>query len=136
MLWIGNKVTTVNLIKYLLIPSLVCVVIPVLIASFLKPFQGEISAYNDKDEVSAHPKASIMLYLGLSSIVFVPVFKTITNLPPYVGMMLSLSIVAAFAEIFSNAKINISSIDYESDSYSSHSPVHSSLSKIELPSIQ
>ncbi len=135
MLWIGNKVTTVNLIKYVLIPSLVCVVIPVLVASFLKPFQGEISTYNDKDEVSAHPKGAIMLYLGLSSIVFVPVFKTITHLPPYVGMMLSLSIVATFAEIFSNAKINISSIDYESDSYSSHSPVHSSLSKIELPSI-
>ena len=76
-----------------------------------------------------------MLYLGLGAIVFVPVFKTLTHLPPYVGMMLSLSVVATFAEIFSKAKINISSIDQESDSHSSHSPVHSSLSKIELPSI-
>ena len=50
-------------------------------------------------------------------------------------MMLSLAIVATFAEIFSNAKINISSIDSESDAHASHSPVHSSLSKIELPSI-
>ena len=135
MLWIGNKVTTVNLIKNLLIPSIVCLIVPVIIASYLKPFQGEISNYNDKENASAHPKGAIMLYLGLSSIVFVPVFKTLTHLPPYVGMMLSLSIVAIFAEIFSNAKINISSIDYESDSHSSHSPVHSSLSKIELPSI-
>jgi Na+/H+ antiporter NhaD/arsenite permease-like protein len=76
-----------------------------------------------------------MLYLGLSAIVFVPVFKTLTHLPPYVGMMLSLAVVATFAEYFSSAKINITSIDEEHEEYSSHSPVHSSLSKIELPSI-
>ena len=43
-----------------------------------------------------------MLYLGLGAILFVPVFKTVTHLPPYVGMMLSLGIVATFAEIYSN----------------------------------
>ena len=135
MLWIGNKVTTLNLISYLLIPSIVCVLIPVLIASYLPAFKGKISTNEDKEDVTAHPKGAIMLYLGLSAIVLVPVFKTITHLPPYVGMMLSLAIVATFAEIFSNAKINITSIDEDSDSHSSHSPVHSSLSKIELPSI-
>ena len=76
-----------------------------------------------------------MLYLGLSAIIFVPVFKTLTHLPPYVGMMLSLAIVATFAEIFSKAKINITSFDEESDANQTASPVHSSLSKIELPSI-
>ena len=135
MLWIGNKVTTLNLVGYLLIPSIVCILVPVIIASWLPAFKGKISTHDDEDEVSAHPKGAIMLYLGLIAIVFVPVFKTVTHLPPYVGMMLSLAIVATFAEIFSNAKINISSIDEESDSHSSHSPVHSSLSKIELPSI-
>ena len=135
MLWIGNKVTTLNLVRYLLIPSIVCILVPVIIASWLPAFKGKISTHNDEDQVSAHPKGAIMLYLGLIAIVFVPVFKTVTHLPPYVGMMLSLAIVATFAEIFSNAKINISSIDEESDSHSSHSPVHSSLSKIELPSI-
>ena len=135
MLWIGNKVTTLNLVRYLLIPSIVCILVPVIIASWLPAFKGKISTHNDEDQVSAHPKGAIMLYLGLIAIVFVPVFKTVTHLPPYVGMMLSLAIVATFAEIFSNAKINISSIDEESDSHSSHSPVHSSLSKIELPSV-
>ena len=134
MLWIGNKVTTQSLIGYVLIPSLVCLIIPVFIASFMKPFQGYIKD-DDNDNSTFHPKGSVMLYLGLSAIVFVPVFKTLTHLPPYVGMMLSLAIVATFAEIFSNTKINISSVDIESDSNSSHSPVHSSLSKIELPSI-
>ena len=135
MLWIGNKVTTLNLIRYLFLPSIVCILVPVIIASWLPAFKGDISVNDDNDDVTPHPKGAIMLYLGLSAIVFVPVFKTITHLPPYVGMMLSLAIVATFAEIFSNAKIHMSSIDLESDLHSSHSPVHSSLSKIELPSI-
>ena len=135
MLWIGNKVTTINLISYVLLPSLVCLIIPVGIASFLSPFQGEIEEVHSDEEVGFHKHGARMLYLGLSSIVFVPVFKTITHLPPYVGMMLSLAVVATFAEIFSKAKINITSIDEESDAHQTNSPVHKSLSKIELPSI-
>jgi Na+/H+ antiporter NhaD/arsenite permease-like protein len=76
-----------------------------------------------------------MLYLGLGAIIFVPFFKTITHLPPYVGMMLSLALVATFAEIYSSSKFSISNIDGESEAESHHSPVHKSLSKIELPSI-
>ena len=135
MLWIGNKVTTINLISYVLLPSLVCLLIPVGIASFLSPFQGEIEEVQSDEEVGFHKHGARMLYLGLSAIVFVPVFKTITHLPPYVGMMLSLAVVATFAEIFSKAKINITSIDEESDAHQTNSPVHKSLSKIELPSI-
>ncbi len=135
MLWIGNKVTTINLISYVLLPSLVCLIIPVGIASFLSPFQGEIGEVQSDEEVGFHKHGARMLYLGLSAIVFVPVFKTITHLPPYVGMMLSLAVVATFAEIFSKAKINITSIDEESDAHQTNSPVHKSLSKIELPSI-
>ena len=82
-----------------------------------------------------HKHGASILYLGLSAIIFVPIFKTITHLPPYVGMMLSLAIVATFAEIFSKAKINITSFDEESDAHQTSSPVHRSLSKIELPSI-
>ena len=78
-----------------------------------------------------------MLYLGLSAIVFVPIFKTLTHLPPYVGMMLSLAVVATFAEIFSRTKISLTDFktQEESQEFSHHSPVHSSLSKIEMPSI-
>ena len=135
MLWIGDKVTTLLLIKYLLIPSIVCVVVPVVIATFLPAFQGHIEQDDAADEGKDHPRGARMLYLGLTAIVFVPVFKTVTHLPPYVGMMLSLAVVATFAEIYSKAKINITSLDQESDDHASHSPVHSSLSKIELPSI-
>ena len=77
-----------------------------------------------------------MLYLGLGAILFVPFFKTLTHLPPYVGMMLSLAVVATFAEIYSNKKFSISTVDGgEHAQGSHHSPVHHSLSKIELPSI-
>ena len=77
-----------------------------------------------------------MLFLGIGAIVFVPFFKVITHLPPYVGMMLSLGVVAVFAEIYSNSKFSITSINNEeSAAHASHSPVHHSLSKIELPSI-
>lgn len=135
MLWIGNKVTTLKLISYLLIPSIVCVVVPVFIASLLPAFKGDIPETVEADEESTHKRGGTMLFLGLGAIVFVPVFKTVTHLPPYVGMMFSLAIVATFAEIYSAAKINITSIDAESEAAAHHSPVHKSLSKIELPSI-
>ena len=62
--------------------------------------------------------------------------KQITHLPPYVGMMLALGVVAIFAEVYSNSKFSITSSDSEeSDAHAHHSPVHHSLSKIELPSI-
>ena len=135
MLWIGNKVTTVQLIKYLFIPSLVCMIVPVLLATTLPAFKGDIADSLDEKDGNTHKYGAPMLYLGLSAIVFVPIFKTLTHLPPYLGMMLSLAVVATFAEYFSSAKINITSIDVEHEEHSSHSPVHSSLSKIELPSI-
>ena len=135
MLWIANKVTTLKLISYLFIPSVVCVVAPVFVASLLPAFKGDIEANDEEDDEVIHKYGSTMLYLGLAAIVFVPVFKTITHLPPYVGMMFSLAVVSTFAEIFSATKINITSIDADSDTAAHHSPVHKSLSKIELPSI-
>ena len=137
MLWIGKKVSTIQLIKYLFIPSLISMVIPSLIASRLPAFKGNIEEVivPEGEEEKVDQYSSIMLYLGLGAIVFVPIFKTITHLPPYVGMMLSLSVVASFAEIFSNARISLSSIDEDSDAAAHYSPVHKALSGIELPSI-
>jgi Na+/H+ antiporter NhaD/arsenite permease-like protein len=136
MLWIGKKVTTLKLIEYLLIPSLLCMIIPSFIASFLPAFKGEIESESIEDEKPKSKYSGIMLYLGLAAIVFVPIFKTVTHLPPYVGMMLSLGVVATFAEIYSRSKFSMTSFnDEESDAHAHHSPVHKSLSKIEMPSI-
>ena len=133
MLWIGNKVSEINLVKYLIIPSLVCMVVPFLIASRMSIFKGELDVVKIKDEHNSY--GNKMLFLGLGSILFVPFFKVITHLPPYVGMMLSLAFVSTIAEIISNKQKNITNTDTDIDAASHHSPVHISLSKIELPSI-
>jgi len=135
MLWIGNKVTTLNLIKYLFIPSLLCMVVPVLIASRLPAFKGTIPEVEEDENDKVDQYSRIMLYLGLTAIIFVPIFKTVTHLPPYVGMMLSLAVVATFGELYSNTRISFTSIDHESEESSHHSPVHRALSGIEMPSI-
>jgi len=110
-------------------------VVPTLIASRLPAFKGNIEPVEGEDNEKVDQYSSIMLYLGLSAIVFVPIFKTVTHLPPYVGMMLSLAVVASFAEIYSNARISLTSISADSDEAGQHSPVHKALSGIELPSI-
>jgi len=137
MLWIGKKVTTVKLIEYLIIPSLLCMAVPTFIASFMKPFRGNIENIVAESENEDNKYGPIMLYLGLGAIMFVPIFKTITHLPPYVGMMLSLSFVGIFAEIYSRSQFSISNV-LENDAHDSagfHSPVHKSLSRIEMPSV-
>lgn len=136
MLWIGKKVSTDHLFVYLFLPSFVCMALPALIASFLPVFKGELEIEEHEEEKPKSKYSATMLYLGLGAIVFVPIFKVITHLPPYVGMMLSLGVVAIFAEVYSSSKFSISNVDRtESDAHSQHSPVHHSLSKIELPSI-
>ena len=125
MLWIGNKVSIGALIKFLIIPSLVCMILPTFIASKYKVFQGEIEPPKTND--IENPFGSKILIIGLSSIVFVPIFKIITDLPPYVGMMLSLAVVSIIAESF-NAKL-------AGPSDGHHSPIHHALTKIEMPSI-
>lgn len=139
MLWIGKKVTTQYLIQHLLLPSLVCMVIPTVIASFLPAFKGTFVMQTDGGKKSK--TGSRMLYLGLLMIVFVPVFKTVTHLPPYIGMMLSLTVVALFAELVSNKSFSLTNpLDVEGqekeiDQDEDHSPTMRALSKIEMPSI-
>lgn len=136
MLWIANKVTALVLVEHVLIPSLFCYAIPTFIASRMSVFKGSVESDASDNDKPKSKYAATMFYLGLGAIIFVPIFKSVTHLPPYVGMMLSLAFVAAFAEIYSSAKFNITTIDGgESESAAHHSPVHHSLSKIELPSI-
>ena len=134
MLWIGKKVTTPELIKYLIVPSLVCMIVPTFIASRYKIFKGEIDKIDDKIELT--PKGPTMLYLGLGSILFVPIFKTVTHLPPYVGMMLSLAVVSVFAEVYSRSKAFVEAKPQTLlMAHTHHNPVHVALTKIEMPSI-
>ena len=136
MLWMGKKVSTIELIKLLILPSFLCMIVPTVIASFLKPFNGEFTPPDEDTKKVKH--GSTMLYLGLLAIVFVPIFKTVTHLPPYVGMMLSLAIVTLVAEILSAREFSLNQLSTsKNDETSGHSssPVFRALSKIEMPSI-
>lgn len=133
MLWIANKVSAASLIEHVLIPSILCYAVPVLIASRMSIFKGKVED-SSSDEEASSKYGPVMFYLGLGAIMFVPIFKTITHLPPYVGMMLSLAVVAAIAEYLSNREFSMGGASSGEGSHH-HSPVHKSLSKIEMPSI-
>lgn len=135
MLWIANKVSASQLIEHVLLPSIVCFAIPVFIASRMKIFKGSIDVVEDTNDKPKSKYSAVMFYLGLGAILFVPIFKTFTHLPPYVGMMLSLAIVATFAEFYSNTKFSLGDATADGGAAVHHSPVHKSLSKIEMPSI-
>lgn len=135
MLWIANKVSPAQLIIHVLLPSIVCYAIPTYIASRMKLFKGFIEA-DMTEEPTKSKHSATMFYLGLGGILFVPVFKTVTHLPPYVGMMLSLAVISAVAEFLSNKEFSIAGASSGEGVNPPHlSPVHRSLSKIEMPSI-
>lgn len=135
MLWIANKVTPLQLINHVLLPSIACYALPSLIASRMKIFKGQIDS-DLTEEPTASKYSATMFYLGLAGILFVPIFKTLTHLPPYVGMMLSLAIVSAVAEFLSNKQFSVAAATSGHGVHEpQHSPVHKSLSKIEMPSI-
>ena len=101
MLWIKGQVTTVNIIVKTLLPSLVCMIVPlVILGSTLK---GDIERPEESRsgiEVASWMR-KLVLIMGVCGLIFVPVFKTITHLPPYLGMLLSLSVLWVTTEILS-----------------------------------
>jgi Na+/H+ antiporter NhaD/arsenite permease-like protein len=102
MLWIKGQVTTLNIIVKTLIPSLVCMVVPVLIVG--ATLKGEIQRPEESDagfEMPARLRKFILL-VGVGALVFVPIFKTITHLPPYMGMLFGLGVLWVLTEIISH----------------------------------
>jgi Na+/H+ antiporter NhaD/arsenite permease-like protein len=132
MLWISGKVSSFKLIKLLFLPSLLSLLVPLTIASFLPAFKGNLIAEKESKEPKKY--GLFMLVMGLLLIVLVPLFKTIAHLPPYIGMMLSLAIYALIAEIVSKRKFHVTFGGGTNDVVS-QGPTLRALQKIELPSI-
>jgi Na+/H+ antiporter NhaD/arsenite permease-like protein len=106
MLWIGGQISAVNIIKTLILPSIVCMVIPLLYLQFtLKGELGDANQAAEQVENNLHAGqptvkgAKTMLFLGIAGLISVPFFKTVTHLPPYLGMLLSLGIIWIVSEI-------------------------------------
>ena len=98
MLWIGGQVTTGKLMKLLIIPSLVSLFIPLLYFSFSIK-QG---AYPDSPQGTDSPAqygAKRVFSLGIGSLIFVPIFRAVTNLPPFMGVLLGLGIMWVLTDL-------------------------------------
>ena len=103
MLWIGGQISTVNIMQVLILPSIMCMLVPLLYLTFtLKGTLGEHPNPAHEHIGYGHEKVrggSVMLFLGVGALIFVPVFKTVTHLPPYVGMLLGLGVLWVVSEM-------------------------------------
>jgi Na+/H+ antiporter NhaD/arsenite permease-like protein len=126
MLWIGGQVTTVNIMVKTLVASLVCMAVPVLIVG--ATLKGDITRPNSENsgvEVPVHLRRLILI-MGIAALIFVPIFKTITHLPPYLGMLFGLGVLWVTTEIVSRK--------YEKDGHKLPTAV-STLEHIDVPTI-
>ncbi len=108
MLWIGGQVSAANIITSVFLPSVVCALVPLIYLSFR--LKGSVTR-PEKIELSEHNidpttpfERNLVFYMGVAGLLFVPIFKTITHLPPYVGMLLSLGMLWFVTEIIHRSK--------------------------------
>ena len=103
MLWIGNKITTAGVIKEVFVPSLVSMMVPLIIMQY--SLKGELPEPQQKNSAVVADEFNelqrrILFTLGVGGLVFVPVFRYLTNLPPFMGILLVLGILWTVTEVF------------------------------------
>ena len=104
MLWIGHQVTTVNIIIKTILPSLVCFVVPAFIISMqMKGFIERDESKKEKLFSTGNERRTVFI-IGLACLLFVPVFKTITHLPPYMGIIFGLGLMWMLTEMVHSGK--------------------------------
>lgn len=128
MLWIGGQVTAQNIILMVFIPSVVAMIVPLAILSFnLKGnVQRPVIDENIKTDFTNNKEKITFLSVGIGALLFVPVFKTITHLPPYMGMLLGLGVIWTLSEINNYGK---------SDEDKRHLSVVNILKKVDIPTV-
>jgi len=132
MLWIAGDVTTVNIIVKDFFPSLVSMVVPLGILSFT--MKGNVKSPKGKSiEDLDHGKdpttsfeRNLIFFIGVGSLLFVPVFKTVTHLPPYLGMLWGLGVLWVVTEIIHKSK---------NESHKTYLSVVGVLRKVDVPSV-
>lgn len=129
MLWIAGHVTTLNIILKTFVASVVSMVIPLIIVSIF--MKGHIKrprptrADSDPDPTTSLER-NLIFYFGVGALLFVPVFKTVTHLPPYLGMLCGLALLWMITEIMHKSK---------NDAVKSHLTVAGVLRKVDTPTI-
>ena len=107
MLWIGGQITALNIIVKLILPSLACLLVPVLILQFM--LKGEVQPNvetngNPGSETLTDRHKSIVFWTGVGVLLMVPVFKTLTHLPPFMGILLGLGVLWVIVELLHSEK--------------------------------
>ncbi|MDO5130033.1 MAG: sodium:proton antiporter NhaD [Prevotellaceae bacterium] len=103
MLWNKGLVTAAGVILEIFIPSLVSMLVPAYILSLSLNGKLEVSDFSQNERVDNHlteVQRKTVFFLGVGGLVFVPIFKTITHLPPFVGILLILGLLWTITEIF------------------------------------
>lgn len=128
MLWIGNQITASSIVMRVFLPSIVCLAVPLLYLSF--KLKGDIQRPSIKSSDTRHALSlgnqKTVLIAGVSGLVIVPVFKTITHLPPFMGILFSLGVLWVIVEIMHKGK---------EDEHKNKFSVVQALRKIDVPSI-
>ncbi len=105
MLWIGGQVTAGNIIMMVFLPSLVSIVVPLVILSFsMKGVITRPEVGGGHEDLTSDGEKKLLLAVGVGALLFVPVFKTTTHLPPYMGMLLGLGVIWTLTEIIHRKK--------------------------------
>ncbi|MGI8601354.1 MAG: sodium:proton antiporter NhaD, partial [Chitinophagaceae bacterium] len=106
MLWIGGQITAANIVVQLIIPSMVCLLVPLMVINFF--IKGEVTTpslkYNDEAAKPNLKHRTIVFYSGVGILVMIPIFKTLTHLPPFMGMLLGLGILWVLVEMMHSGK--------------------------------
>ena len=123
MLWIGGQITTVNIMRSIFLPSLLSMLIPLAIISLMVKGRFERNTHLQASAVLTIEK-NIVFFTGISALIFVPVFKSITHLPPFMGMLIGLSVLWIITEVLNK--------DREQDDKIT---VTNALRRIDIPSI-
>ncbi|SFN42543.1 sodium/proton antiporter, NhaD family [Formivibrio citricus] len=129
MLWIGGQVSTVGIMKSLLIPSLFNLAIPLVFAAMaMKGRKVVTPVVNNQNDgyVTTDFERKVMFFLGIGILVAVPVFKTITHLPPFMGILFGLGILWLVGELIHRHK---------EDEEKEHLTLASALRRIDMASV-
>ncbi len=106
MLWINGQITAAEIITSIIVPSIVCILVPLIILSFTQ--KGEITppeqTNDDNHRGPSNFEKNLVFVLGVASLLFVPVFKTLTHLPPFMGILLGLGFLWLVTELLHKNK--------------------------------
>ena len=106
MLWIGGQITAGSIIVNIFLSSLVCLLVPLGVLTFtMKGTVERPEKVSHRHDIEVDPREKVIVFiLGVAGLLFVPVFKTVTQLPPFMGMMFSLGVLWVVTERMHHGK--------------------------------